>query len=93
MGLLEKIAGRGSRPEQELTSVGILIVDDLIEHRELYREILTNDGYLNIHMASTGAECLSILQSKGDEISVVLLDRSLRASSSKINSPTRPPRR
>ncbi len=77
MGLFDKRAELGSRSGQDLSSVGVLVVDDLRAHRELYREILVNDGYSNIHTAGTGTECLSILQAKGDEIFVVLLDRIL----------------
>lgn len=77
MGLLEKMVGLSSRPGQDLTSVGVLVVDDVPAHRELYREILISVGYSNIHIAGTGAECLSILEAKGDEIFVVLLDRIL----------------
>ena len=77
MGLLEKEAGQGSQPGLNLTSIGVLVVDDVRAHRELYREILISVGYSNIHIAGTGTECLSILQAKGDEIFVVLLDRIL----------------
>ena len=77
MGLLEKKTEISSRPGQDLTGVGVLVVDDVPAHRELYREILISVGYSNIHMASTGAECLSILQANVDEIFVVLLDRIL----------------
>ena len=77
MGLLEKKTEISSRPGQDLTGVGVLVVDDVPAHRELYREILISVGYSNIHMAGTGAECLSILQAKVDEIFVVLLDRIL----------------
>ena len=77
MGLFEVKAGLSSRPGQDQSSVGVLVVDDVRVHRELYREILINVGYSNIHMAGTGAECLSILQAKGEEILVVVLDRIL----------------
>ena len=77
MGLFDKKAGWDPRRRKDINDVGILVVDDLKEHRELYREILAYDGFSNIHMAGTGAECLSILAAKGNEIFVVLLDRIL----------------
>lgn len=77
MGLFDKKVRLGSRRGQYLKNVGVLVVDDLEDHRELYREILIDDGYTNIHTARNGTECLSILQSMGDEIFVVLLDRKL----------------
>ncbi len=77
MGLFDKETGQGSRRGEYIENVGVLVVDDLKEHRELYREILFNDGYTKIHTAGNGSECLSILEAKGDEIFVVLLDRML----------------
>lgn len=58
-------------------NIGVLVVDDLKEHREFYRRSLIGEGYSKIYMASNGAECLSIMEAKGDKIHVVLLDMML----------------
>lgn len=77
MGLLGKMAEPGARRGLDRCNIGVLVVDDMKEHREIYRRVLIDEGYSKIYMASNGAECLSIMEAKGDKIYVVLLDMML----------------
>jgi DNA-binding NtrC family response regulator len=53
---------------------GILLVDDEEHIRELLVEELRDVGFVNIFCASNGLECMSIIQEKGEEIVLVVLD-------------------
>ena len=50
----------------------ILIVDDIRDNRDLVEEVLLDEGYENILMASSGEEALSIIKEKKPDL--VLLD-------------------
>ncbi len=56
---------------------GILIVDDDLGTREAIRYTLKTDGYLKIFLAKNGAEALSKLAEKENEIYLALLDLRL----------------
>ena len=57
---------------QEKTKQQVLIVDDSELNRQILMEMLTED-FITIE-ASDGKECISILEKKGTDISLVLLD-------------------
>ncbi|MEO7730333.1 MAG: response regulator [Kofleriaceae bacterium] len=55
----------------------ILIVDDEAAFLRLYREILESDG-LQVTTASSSAEAIAVLERRGGELDVVLLDQKLQ---------------
>jgi CheY-like chemotaxis protein len=55
----------------------ILIVDDDAAFLRIYREIFENEG-LRVTTASSGPEAIQVLESRGAELDVVLLDQKLQ---------------
>lgn len=53
---------------------GILIVDDHDLIREGIKRFLSDAGYLNVMEAPSGVQALSLMQEKGEEVYVLILD-------------------
>ena len=60
-----------------MTTGQILIVDDDAAFVELYRELLEADGHL-VLVANTAEAATKILETRGDEVDLVLIDQKLQ---------------
>src|SRR2546422_611465 len=62
-----------NRALKEALQTPILVVDDVLDNRELLEELLRDEGYEDIISAGSGKEALDVLQSRPN-IGLVLLD-------------------
>src|SRR2546423_6372978 len=62
-----------TRALNEALGTPILVVDDVQDNRELLEELLGDEGYEEILLAASGADALSVLESRSD-LGLVLLD-------------------